>query len=290
MEISNNPIFLDARELEKKGEFLGAIQKYKELLKENPKSLNALQSIGKCYLQQKDYSNALFYFRKVLEIYPSEEALYNEAECLLFLHRNLEAVMSLKKITKMNPAYFKANILLSKIYSRIGNYFKQEKYLQLILRNDPKNTFALKEMALLCEKTNRPIEGLAHIESYIYQTKEKSLFAELLRVKFLLQVGKYESAWEQLSESMQAHSSLFNNNKKNDHQTRIIQQEIQTLKQEIKTSDLEKQSSLAFRISLLYLMFGDVNNSSKYLIYSKKLNEDAKISKLEILPSNEHVN
>lgn len=281
MEISNNPILSEAHELEKKGEFQTAIQKYKQLLRENPKSLNILQSIGKCYLKQKDYSNALYYFQKVSRIYPSEEIFYHEAECLLALRRNLEAIQSLKKVIGINPAYVKASILLSKIYAQLGNYYKQEKYLQMILRTDPKNRFALKEMALLCEKTNRPAEGLTHIEGYIYQKREESLSLEILRVKFLLQMGKYATAWEHLSETMQTHYSIFQR-EQDFYKTQTIQKEIQTFKEEMKISRLNKQASLSFKISLLYLMLGDVENSSKYLIYSKKLNEDAKLSRLEI--------
>ncbi|MCX7998971.1 MAG: hypothetical protein N3A69_08490, partial [Leptospiraceae bacterium] len=59
METLENTIYKEAQELEKKGNFLAAIQKYKELLKQNPKSLTVLQSLGKCYFKQKDFFNAL---------------------------------------------------------------------------------------------------------------------------------------------------------------------------------------------------------------------------------------
>ncbi len=281
MEILENQILQEAQELEKKGEYSTAIQKYQQLLKKNSKSFSLLQSLGKCYFKQKDFLNALTYFEKVSNIYPSEENFYNKAECLLFLNKNLEAIESLKKLLGINPAYLKANILLSKIYAESKNYFKQEKYLQSILRYDPKNTFALKEIALLYEKTNRPKEGLTYIEAYLYHNQEKNILAEMLRIQFLLQMGQYASAWEHLKESMQTNLSLSKYINNSEQKTEI-QNKIKTLHKQMQENSLEKKAKISFQISLLYLLLGDIENSSKYLIYSKKLNEDKKISKLKI--------
>lgn len=280
METLENKIYKEAQELEKNGSLSAAIQKYQELLIQNPKSLILLQTLGKCYFKQKDFSNALKYFQQVTSIYPSEANYQKEAECYLSLGKNHEAIQSLKRAVSINPVYVKANTLLAKIYSQIGNLYNQEKYLQMILKADPKNTFALREMASLCEKTNRPKEGLSYIEGYIYQNKENVVQAEILRVRLLLQMGKYASAWEHLYESMQQNFSAYYNIRNDKVST--LQREIHKLYENLKTSLLEKKPAIALQISILYLMLGNIEKSSKYLIYSEKLKQDFKLSKVKI--------
>lgn len=280
MENIESKSYKEAYELEKQGDFSRAIQKYQELLKQNPRSLNLLQSIGKCYLKKKDFSSALDYFQKIIRIYPSEENFYNQAECYISLNKMVQAVESLKKALSINPAYLKANILLSKIYSQTGNFFNQEKYLQMILKFDPKNTFAIKEMALLCEKTYRYKEALSYIEGYIYQAEQQLIEAEVLRVKVLLGMGKYATAYEYLSEALQSNLSFANGLSRD--AKKLINQKIKELQLKLKQGSLEKKPILSFQIAWLYLMLENFDQSTKYLIYSKKLNEELKLSRAKI--------
>jgi tetratricopeptide (TPR) repeat protein len=80
----NDNIFL-ALEHSAKGEFHNAIINFDKLSDETKKQAPILFSIGLCYYQMRDYTNAKHFFHQCLELYKLNNHIGSEASCLISL-------------------------------------------------------------------------------------------------------------------------------------------------------------------------------------------------------------
>jgi tetratricopeptide (TPR) repeat protein len=272
---------IEAKELESQGNFQEAEQKYLLALEQAPRSLRSLQGLANLFYKQKKWLHAIIYFRKIIQIYPTDEIYYKLGECYLNNENVHLAVYFLKKSIELNPHYINALILLVKMFTKSGNYYKKEIYLLHILKADPKHHYALLELMDLYTSTFRYKEALEIIEKFLQYYSEGDQKLELKLIELYIKMGKYATAASTLSEKLKQDPKLQELIKKFNllDKRKTLQKLIQEKKTKFKNLEYQNQYDfkLSFEISLLYLMLGKFFESAKFLIYSKKLKEETKM-------------
>ena len=120
----------------------------KKLIKKIQKNIVALNNIGRILIntketnkdkKNKDLNKALKYFKKILTTEPtSVEALYNIGCVYEKLFNETKAVEFYRKVIEINPSYRDANINLSLILLRQGNFSEGwQKYEDRLLIDNP---------------------------------------------------------------------------------------------------------------------------------------------------------
>ncbi|MHB8710178.1 MAG: tetratricopeptide repeat protein [Minisyncoccota bacterium] len=105
----------------------GATAKAKELeaqlLKMPNVDSNSFNSLGLMYLDQNNYKQAEFYFRKAFAMDPNFPNAYNNLGIALsYMHRLDEAIVNYKKAIELNPNYANAYNNLGALYKDTGKY------------------------------------------------------------------------------------------------------------------------------------------------------------------------
>lgn len=120
----------------------GAVSKAKELenklLKLTDIDSASFNSLGLMYLNQADYKQAEFYFRKAISLEPDFPNAYNNLGVVLdSTRRNAEAIASYKKAVELNPNYANAYNNLGWSYKTTGQYQEAIKALQKAIQLNP---------------------------------------------------------------------------------------------------------------------------------------------------------
>lgn len=98
-------IYDSASELASKGDYAGAIAKYQQII---PQGYDSYVGIASVYQMQKNYPQALEYYKKALEKKPTDEAVLITAAGICIQQDNLkEAQEFLNKVPNKNSAKFK---------------------------------------------------------------------------------------------------------------------------------------------------------------------------------------
>ncbi len=98
-------IYDSAAELANKGDFAGAIAKYEEI---TPQTYNSLVGIASVYQMQKNYPQALEYYKKALEKKPADEAVLITAAGICIQQDDLKSAQEfLNKVQNKNSEKYK---------------------------------------------------------------------------------------------------------------------------------------------------------------------------------------
>lgn len=105
---------------EEKGEYDLAVKEGEEALKQEPKNLKALISLGNSHLQKKEYKEAERYYKKALKIDPKNGDLLNNIAILyLSMERLEEAERLAKEAISTNSSH------LGYYYDTLGNVYEK---------------------------------------------------------------------------------------------------------------------------------------------------------------------
>src|SRR5689334_6964536 len=102
-------ILSSAEKFVQQGKLQNAIAEYEKVLKQDPKDLTVLNTIGDLYARLGRADLAVDYFRKVGEAYSSDGFV-------------VKAIAIYKKLTKLNPAALDSVVRLAELYTQQGLY------------------------------------------------------------------------------------------------------------------------------------------------------------------------
>lgn len=138
-------------------------EEYKRIIAEDPKNYEALVGLGNLYFDNKQYQEAVDYYRKALKINPNEPNVRTDmAICYFYLGLNDLAASELEKVISQYPDHAKAHYNLGIVYKRMGRLreaVKQfDEFLQLVPYG-PDAQFALNQknqILLQLQQNNQP--------------------------------------------------------------------------------------------------------------------------------------
>ena len=273
--------FEEGRELEKKGEYYLAAEKYQNALSENPSSVKYLQSIAALYHKMGDWKQALEAYRKAAQIYPTDVGYYRLGECYARCNQIPKALMSLRKSLEMNPRYVNSHLLLAKLYGQAGNDYKKEIYLRNILIIDGDNTEAAEGLIQIYIKNFRYRDAFFITE----KMEEKFGLSRTKRIQFeiLCRMGKYNVSKVYLEDIFSSDPNLHRQAEKykSDSSRRNkaeleLRKRISDLK-DILRENISPDPDQSMKISMLALFLGKFRIAAKYYVYARELQDEKKI-------------
>jgi len=118
-----------------KGNFDGAMEKYKRALKMNPKLDEAHVRLGDIYLRKGFYKKSGIEFQKAIKINPLNKfARFGYADILLEEGKPKESRLELKKVLNIDPEFAAAYTSLGDIYVDLKKYDKAEQMFEKSLK------------------------------------------------------------------------------------------------------------------------------------------------------------
>jgi len=203
---TRNP-FLEAVQYQKAGRIDDAINLYKEILKNEPESKNALSiynSMALIHRNKEKYHLAKKYMRMAIEIEPKLSSLYinlgNIEKQFGYMDRAFRAYL---KAQKMDPADGMANYALGLWYEEKKNWAKAEAQFQKAL-DKKANVFQLPNRLMsLLEKQKKKMELRKVYDHYALESTPKVRFDFLMgeNQRYLKQ-DRYNEALEALFEAL----------------------------------------------------------------------------------------
>ncbi|MBK5278672.1 MAG: tetratricopeptide repeat protein [Bacteroidia bacterium] len=152
---------------------------------------------GQKYFILEDYTKALLYFQRVVELNPENGTVhYKIAEVLIKSNKQedlLKASISIESAIKFDKKNKYFYILASNIYSNLNNFEKAEKALESMMEEVDGTEEYLYELAALYQYDKKPNEAVK-----VYNSAESILgineISSLQKQKIFLQQGKIEEA------------------------------------------------------------------------------------------------
>src|SRR5574344_585383 len=97
---------------------------------------------GVIYKETGDTTNAVYYFRKVIDLYPDYDPAYEELGMLYAQHKNILGVEYLNTAIRLEPKNINALYGLAMLYQDVEEPEKANELYVRILEIDPKNKYA----------------------------------------------------------------------------------------------------------------------------------------------------
>ncbi len=155
---------------------------------------------GQKYFILEDYTKALLYFQRVVELNPENGTVHYKIAEILFKGNKqddfIRASISIEnalKLEKKNKYFY---LLASNIYSRLDNFEKAENALEVMMKEIPGTDEYLYELAAIYQYDNKLDEAVK-----VYNRSENSLgineISSFQKQKIFLQQGKIEEAIEE---------------------------------------------------------------------------------------------
>jgi tetratricopeptide (TPR) repeat protein len=141
------PSIETAMEYQQNEQFSQAIACFEEIVYNEPYNLNALFSLGCCYLALGDYTKALNSFNTIIAYSPQTlPALYNKAFTYKTMGDIDTAIALYQQIIAINPEYEPAQLGLGFAYITNGDFEKGWKQHERYLKQSGKNGDALRKL------------------------------------------------------------------------------------------------------------------------------------------------
>lgn len=144
-----------AHELLTKGANGEALQRYQELVNQNPRDCVASNGLGAALAQLGRFREAESQFRRAIGIRPTPELYFNLAGVLQSTGRSNESEMPLRRALKLKPSYVDARVRLGLCFVRQGRVQEARDSFEKALRIAPRNPIALAGMGQIEALTGR---------------------------------------------------------------------------------------------------------------------------------------
>jgi tetratricopeptide (TPR) repeat protein len=157
------------------GEFAGAIAEVKGVLRVDAKYPDANGILGRIFLRQKDFPNAIKYLQRELALNESSvECRLDLATAFYLLGDLRDALEEFTLLIDTDPDFFPGWLMCGKILLELGKVDESEFYLQRALSLNPKSAEALQTVANLCNT-------IGEVE------KARSIFDELAKANAVIE-------------------------------------------------------------------------------------------------------
>ena len=106
-------------------------------------------AIGKYYFNNNDFNNAIYYFKKAIELKPDfAEAYYNLGISFYYNGKRDEAISFLKKSIEIKKDYAKAHYNIALLYYGIKDFDNAILHLSKVIQLEPNNANAHFDLAV----------------------------------------------------------------------------------------------------------------------------------------------
>ena len=119
-----------------------AMESLNKVTAQDNNNQTALFMKGFIYKETGDTANAVFYFRKLIDLYPDYEPAYEELGMLYAQHRNKLGLEYLSTALSLDPKNINVLYGLAMMYQDVEDPEKAEEYYVKILEIDPTNKYA----------------------------------------------------------------------------------------------------------------------------------------------------
>ena len=185
LEVEHNPKqperqTLLAKLLLKRGDIEGAIEHFREALREEVRHREALLGIGHAFAQSDDLAKSLYYFKRMRRYYPKDSAsLQAIVQVCNKASEPMKALQTILEEYKSHPERIDTYVVLTKLYLTHGQLDKAQEVVNRLLLNDPENIDGFKLRAALSLKSNELETALADLRAVNKETPDpETLLAE----------------------------------------------------------------------------------------------------------------
>lgn len=156
----NKVSLLQARALHEAGKFEEAKKAYLTLLKTNPRSVEILDWLGILHVQEEEYSSAIGYFQKAVDLQPKNPVLnLHLANVLKIEGLFSQAASILEKLLSVNPNYVPALNNLATVYHSQEKYDEAVQYFNKAIQLQPNFVDAFYNLGVTLLKKNQFTEA-----------------------------------------------------------------------------------------------------------------------------------
>ena len=119
--MSNFNLIKKGESLFKKKDFVKSLDTFFVVLRNNPKSVDALSFISYIYIETGNYKNALIYLDKLVNLdINSPDIFYNKGNCLYKLGNYKDATDCYKKSIKLKNNFYEAYVQLGQLLKKVN--------------------------------------------------------------------------------------------------------------------------------------------------------------------------
>lgn len=149
------------------GDVIEAQKFWDESLKINSKQANVYKDIGWLYMKKGEFEVAITRFRKALEVDPKLPNVYsNIGHALMMSGHPKEAIIDLKKELQVSPNSDFANFLLGQVHLQLKEYQKAQQYYETAIRINPEYTNAYYGLSTACIKLGNRDKAKEYSEKF----------------------------------------------------------------------------------------------------------------------------
>ncbi len=186
---------------------LQAVQFYKDLLKEHPKSAVTHYWLGRYYLESRSLENAVHEFREAARLAPKEEhAVISLGHVYLRMGRDEEALKAYLEADKLAPRVAAVHAGLGTLYYKRKDFPKAQKQFEEALKIEPSLTEARFNLSLIYEKNGELSKAMQEWQTLLDQDPNESQARERLAQAFY-RTELYEEAVREYSTLSQVRQS-----------------------------------------------------------------------------------
>lgn len=172
------PILDQIKEIEEKGDYKEAIDRYKQLFSEEQDSLELYVSLGRLYAKMKRFSEAISLYKKALVLYPDADQLRIGLGFTYLAKNNLiNAKNILELAAKKKPLNPEVWAGLGRVASLSGEEEKAEELYKKSLALNPSDTLTLSYLAQLRMKQKK-FQEAELLFAQIYQINPRAIWAK----------------------------------------------------------------------------------------------------------------
>lgn len=272
--MSQSEHYLRGKEREEFGNLPGAIREFEADIEENPDRPDSYLALGVLYSEIGGWEDASKYFSRLVLLQPSCKNYYLLGEALYRIGQTVQAVEAFRMALRYEPEFIDAHLSLATLYGNSGNEYRKEVYLKNALLLEEENEIVLEELIAIYSKTFRFEEAVELCQKYLTYYPAATQVKVLL-VELLMRMEKFNAAFEYLSVCMKEDPHVQSSLKalRPEEKGSIKRLLIKKKKRLLNSLATNPDPRLAVDLSMLFLLYGDIYNSAKYLVYARQLKD-----------------
>ncbi len=257
------------------GNLSSAILEFEADILENPNLSRSYLGLGEIYASSGQWAKAKLNYSKVVLFDPSPYNYFLLGEALYQEGHSIQAVEAFRMSIQSNPQQLESHLALATLYGNTGNQFMKEIFLKNALMLDENNELVMEELITTYSQTFRFEDAVSLCQKYL-SAYPNSVSMKILLVELLMKMNKFNSAFEYLAICL----------KEDEKTSKLVSNpNLLVLKEKIKKILIKKKKMLlnslasspdprlAVDLSILFLLYGDIRNSAKYLVYARQVKE-----------------
>lgn len=176
----------------------GAITELETAWRQDPGQVSAGMSLAQLYAQQNRLPQSLALVRDMVKRYPSHPGLQHQlGDMLLRSGKAAEARQAYERALSLNPKLPASRLQLARMDIAANQLPQAEQRLAALLRDTPKNSDAMAEMARINERTGQSEEAMRWLLRARDASDRKDMRWNLALMELALRQGKPQQALEE---------------------------------------------------------------------------------------------